>query len=465
MRTRKDLRKYQARAALRIVQRRKLGLFVDMSLGKTAITLTAIKNLMDLGKLPNGAWVIAPLSVTKDTWQEEAKLWSHLKDLSFVLVEGREKKRTELLQQKADIHIISYTLLPWLGNIINNKLKRRKPWYPDLVVLDESEHVKGRGAWFKALRNRILKWVPYRIIQTGTPAAHSLFDLWSQIYVLDEGRRLGTAFDRFRSRFFVQDDYQGYAYVPRPGAERRIYDLLRDIVIRLDGDDWLELPSVIKDPVYVDLPARAMALYRKHEREMFIKLDNLKEVEAANAAVLSGQCWQLANGAIYDDPEERTSWAEIHTAKLTALDEMLEQAVGNPVLVGYWFRHDRERLMAKYPKATFMNKNNITEVKARWNAGKIPLLFMNPQSVSHGLNMQFGGHIVIWFSQIWSGGRHDQLIARLRRPDQRAPHIISRYITARGTVDEVIQESRNNRLRGQAQLLNALRAYRKRKAA
>lgn len=450
---------------MHIVQRKKFGLFVDMSLGKTAITLTAIKNLMDLGKLPNGAWIIAPLSVTKDTWQEEAKLWSHLKDLTFVLVEGRAKKRLELLQQKADIHIISYTLLPWLGNLINPRLKRRKPWYPDLVALDESEHVKGRGPWFKALRNRILKWVPYRIIQTGTPAAHSLFDLWSQIYVLDEGQRLGTAFDRFRSRFFQQDDYQGYVYVPRPGAEQRIYKLLSDIVIRLDGDDWLELPSVVKDQVFVDLPPRAMALYRKHEREMFIRLDNLKEVEAANAAVLSGQCWQLANGAIYDDPEERTSWAEIHTAKLTKLDEMLEQAVGNPVLVGYWFRHDRERLMAKYPKATFMNKNNITEVKARWNAGKIPLLFMNPQSVSHGLNMQFGGHIVIWFSQIWSGGRHDQLIARLRRPDQRAPHIISRYITARGTVDEVIQESRDNRLRGQAQLLNALRAYRKRKAA
>lgn len=470
LRTRKDLRRYQARASLRIVEQRRLGLFVDMSLGKTAITLTAIRNLLDQGKLPDGAMIVGPLNVTKDTWQNEAKLWSHLKNLKFTLIEGRPGHRKRLLMEPADVKIISYTLLPWLATLIrkqkkNKRLKKHRPaWLPTMLVLDESEHVKGRGAWFKSIRYHLLPWMPYRVIQTGTPAAHSLFDLWAQIFVLDRGARLGTAFDRYRSRFFQQSDYQGYQYEPRPGAEPRIYELLSDIVVRLDGDDWLELPSIVEDTVNVDLPERSMQLYRKHEREMFIRLDNLREVEAVNAAVLSNQCWQLANGAIYDDPETRDSWTEIHTAKLDALHFLLEEAVGNPVIVAYWFRHDRARLQQTYPQATFMNKDNVIDTVKNWNAGKIPVLFINPQSGSHGLNMQYGGHIVIWFSQIWSGGKHDQLIARLRRPDQRAPHIISRYITARNTVDEVISDSRARRLRGQAALLNALKEYRRRHA-
>lgn len=450
---------------MRIIRQKKLALFVDMSLGKTAITLTAIRNLIDQKKLLHGALVIAPISVTKDTWQEEAKLWSHLRTLKFVLIDAkRASARMKQLQQKADVKIISYTMLPWLGKIINPRHKRRPAWLPDMLVLDESESIKGRGTWFKRIRYRLLKHMPYRIIQTGTPAAHSLFDLWSQVYVLDRGSRLGTAFDRYRKRFFQQSDYGGYAYEPRPGAEQRIYGLLKDIAVRLDAADWLELPPVVPDTVYVDLPPRAMELYRKHEREMFIRLDNMREVEAVNAAVLSGQCWQLANGAIYDDPEERESWTEIHGVKLEALRHMIDQAVGNPVLVPYWFRHDRYRLQREYPKAKFMNKSNLTETKELWNKGKVPILFINPNSVSHGLNMQFGGHMVLWFSQLWSGGKHDQIIARLRRSDQKAPHILSRYITARHTVDEVIQDSRNRRLRGQAALLNALREYRKRRA-
>lgn len=466
MRTRKDLRKYQARAALRICQQRRVGLFVDMSLGKTAITLTAIRNLIDQGKLPHGAWVVAPLTVTKDTWQQEAQKWSHLKDLKFILVEGkRPAARLKLLKQKADVKIISYTLLPWVGELLKNVRKRRPAWLPDLLALDESEHIKGRGKWFRVIRYRLLRWVDYRVIQTGTPAAHSLFDIWSQIYVLDKGKRLGMNFGIYRSRFFRQADYMGFKYEPRPGAEARIYSLVRDIVVRLDGRDWLELPRVVTDTRHVELPSRAMELYRRHEREMFIRLDNLREVEAINAAVLSNQCWQLANGAIYDDPEERTSFTEIHRAKIDALRLMIEEAVGNHVMVAYWFKHDRWRLQEAFPHGVFMNKENLVDVKNRWNKGKIPLLFVSPSSSSYGLNMQYGGHILIWFSQIWSGGKHAQLIARLVRPDQRSPHVISRYISARDTVDEVIEDSRMQRLEGQAAFLDALRRYRRRKAA
>lgn len=467
MRSRLDLRGYQARASLKICKRRRLGLFVDMSLGKTAITLTAFVNLQVQRKVPNGLLVVAPINVTKDTWQEEAKLWSHLKNIKFVVVEGRPKQRLALLHSKADVKIISYTLLPWLGNLLRSRPRRqrkvRPSWLPDMLVLDESEHIKGRGAWFKAIRNQLMRWMPYRVIQTGTPAAHSLFDLWSQIFVVDRGARLGTAFDRYRGRFFEQVDYQGYQYQPRQGAEQRIYRLVSDIVVRLDGEDWLDLPEIIPNTVYVDMPPRAMELYRKHEKDMFIQLDNLKEVEAANAAILSNQCWQLANGAIYDDPEIRTSWAEIHTAKLQALKRLIDEAVGNPVIIAYWFKHDRQRLQREYPNDIFLNKNNVVEVKKQWNLGKIPRLFINPASGSHGLNMQYGGHMVFWFSQIWSGGKHDQLLARLRRPDQSSPHIISQYITCRNTVDEVIHQSRTRRLRGQAALLNALREYRRRK--
>jgi len=468
VRTRKDLRGYQARIIPRAVKERTLGLFVDMSLGKTVISLTVLKTLLERNKVLRGALVVAPIVVTKETWQNEAKKWSHLKNLKFVLVDGkRPALRIKQLQEHADVHVISYTMLPWLGRILDPrywKRNQRPPWMPEMLILDESENIKGRGAWFKVLRYKVLKWTPYRIIQTGTPAAHSLFDLWPQMFVLDKGRRLGSAFDRYRSRFFQQADYNGFAFTPREGAEKLIYDLIGDKVIRLDGDDWLELPQVVEEDVYVDLPARAMKLYRKHENDMFTKLDNMKEVEAANAAVLSGQCWQLANGAIYDDPEERDSWTEIHTVKLEALRREIDQAVGQPVIVPYWFRHDRARLEREYPKATFLNKNNVVEVRPLWAKGKIPILFLNPQSVSHGLNdFELGGHIIIWFAQIWSGGKYHQIIARLKRPDQRAPHVISRCITARNTVDEVISDSRNRRLRGQAALFEALKAYRMRK--
>lgn len=461
MRTRGDLRGYQAKAAYRIVKQKRLGLFVDMSLGKTAIVLTAIRNLLDQGKI-RSAWVIAPISVTKDTWQDEAKLWEHLRGLSFTLVEGKPKTRLSLLRSSAKIKVISYTLLPWLASLLDPKKVRRlgpPSWLPDFLALDESEHVKGRGAWFKALRYRIIKHIPYLIVQSGTPASHSLMDVWPQVFVLDRGRRLGTAFEDFKSHYFEPEDYNSFHYKPRQGAESRIYELLSDIVVRLDAEDWLKLPPIIPHTEFVDLPPRAMALYRKHERDMFIRLDNLKEVEAANAAILSGQCWQLAGGAIYDDPLDRTSWTEVHRAKLDKLKELIIAAVGNPLLIAYWFRHERARLQREFPDATFVNKKNVSEVKRDWNKGKLDLVFINPGSTSHGLNMQFGGHRVIFYSQLWSGGRHDQLIARLRRPDQRARHILATYITARNTVDEVIARSRERRLRGQAALLNALREY------
>lgn len=442
-------------------------MFVDMALGKTAITLTAIVNMLALGLIPDGVLLVAPLNVTKDTWQQEALLWTHLRNLKFILIEGKDQnERLRLLQSKADIKIISYTLLPWLGRLLDPKKLRRtgKPyWLPTMLVLDESEFIKGRGSWFKVLRNRVIRYTKYRVIQTGTPAAHSLFDLWPQLFIIDKGARLSSSFDNYRGRFFEQDDYQGYRYVPRKGAEKRIYKLIDDVIVRLDGKDWLELPEIVPQTIYVDLPSRAMQLYRKHEKEMFIQLDNLKEIEAINAAVLSGQCWQLAGGAIYDDPELRESWSEIHRAKLDALKELIEGAVGNPAIVAYWFRHERARLQREYPKATFVTKDNVIDIKAKWNKGQIPLLFMNPQQSAHGLNMQFGGHRVFWYTQIWSGGRHDQLLARLRRPDQQSPHILTYYITARNTVDEVIAESREQRLRGQAALLDALRRYQRKR--
>lgn len=486
MRTRADLRGYQVRAALKAVQRARpeykrqlkskgLGLFVDMSLGKTAIALTAVRNMYAMDMLPDGVVLVAPIDVTKDTWQNEAKLWSHLKDMTFQIVDAKNKnERLRQLNAKVDIRIISYTLLPWLGKLLAPKIWRKKKrrgqvkakaprpeFMPTLLILDESDHIKGRGGWFNVLKNRVLKYVSFSLLLTGTPASHSLFDLWPQAYVIDRGTRLDTAFDRYRSRFFEKEHPNSFAYTPRPGAEKRIYKLLDDIAVRLDAEDWLDLPEIVPNTVYVDLPPRAMQLYRKHEEDMFIRLDNLKEVEAANAAILSGQCWQLAGGAIYDDEEDRTSWTEIHRAKLDALSRVLEQIGNEQVMIAYWFRHERERLQREYPDAIFMNKTNSMQVKDMWNERKARRVFINPGRSAYGLNMQYGGHHIVFFSQIWSGGKHDQLIGRLRRPDQESEHIITTYLTARNTVDEVISYSRRRRLRGQKQFLDALRKYRK----
>jgi SNF2 family DNA or RNA helicase len=485
-----ELRGYQRRGVVRIYREPATGLLVDMSLGKTITTLTAARSLIRHGKR-RSALAVMPMRVQDtETWQTEAKAWEHTQDVTFQVITHHRPKDYRRLRQPerkakfkkqwqeavratqdefavpADIYITVYDNLAWLAKLVGPR-RNKKPLIPmpDILILDESSMIKNSGSLrFKALQLRLLRFFKTVVILTGTPMPNSLMELWPQIYVLDEGARLGTSHGRFRERFFERTDYMGFKWEPREGATERVLELCQDLILRLDAEDWVKLPKIVANPVPVRLPAEVMHLYRQHEREMFTQLTATKSVTAVTAATLSMQCHQIANGAIYDDPDERSSWTALHGAKLAALEEIIEEHPGQSLMVAYWFRHDLVRLRQRWPDARLMGKKNAKQTIDDWNDGKIPLLFVHPRSSGHGLNLQHGGHIVVWFSLTWSLEAHDQLIGRLRRPDQASESIIVHYLMAQDTVDDgAIMPAIRHKDHSQRAVLNALREYTLRK--
>lgn len=465
LRTPADMRPYQKRGARRVYRHPATGLFVDMGLGKTIITQTGIRGLLRRGDR-RGALVVLPLrALETEVWQKEARLWSHTRHLRFSVVHGNEQERMLALHQAADIYLTNYENLQWMAKLAGKK--RQLPLLPmpfDILVLDESTFIKNQGSMrFKALKFRLLRFFKTVVILTGTPMPNSLLELWSQIYVLDRGARLGTSFTRFKSRFFEQTDYMGFKWEARTGATERVLRMVEDVVLRLDAKDWIRMPDVVPNTVPVLMPPSAMRLYRKHEREMFLELENLRTISAATAATLSMQCHQMANGAVYDDPDERDSWTEFHAAKLDALQELMDAHPGQSMLITYWFRHDLERLRARWPDASVLDKKDALRTVDDWNAGRIRYLFIQPKSSGHAINMQHGGHTVVWFSLTWSREAHDQLIGRLRRPDQKADSIVNHYLVVQDTVDEAVMEALVVKGQRQQSALDLLRAYAKRR--
>lgn len=467
MRQRKDLRVYQKRLVRR-GYKANVGYFVDVGLGKTISALTVIDELLRTGW--RSALVVAPLRVCEGVWAQEAKDWQHTRQLDVVWVKGSAKERLRILQEEHDVYLMSYDLLKWLGTVMHDGVKQRGTrrrlrieLNPEILILDESTYIKAAGTErFKALRNRLLKYFERVIIMTGTPAPNSLLNLWSQIFCLDRGERLGTSFELFKQRFFEQDDYRGYRYVPRAGAAEEIYDLIGDIVVRLDAADWLELPKVISAPTPIVLPDATLKMYRKHEREMFTEFDNARIINSVNAAVLSMHCQQIANGAVYANPEDKTIWTPLHDRKIQAVQEILEED-DSPAIVAYRFKHDRARLLEAFPNATVLQKGDLDAVQVAWNKDRIPVLLANPSSAAHGLNLQKGsGRRVIWFSLTWGLEGYLQLLGRLARSGSRHKHITSVLIYARNTVDEVILERLEAKDAGQRALLDALKRYRRR---
>lgn len=467
MRNRKDLRVYQKRLVRRGYAAN-TAFFVDVGLGKTISALTVVDELRITGW--GAAIVVAPLRVCEGVWAQEAADWQHTRGLRVVWVHGSAKRRLELFSEPADVYLINYDLLKWMAGLVREGVKvrgqrKRLRWKPpaEILILDESTYIKAPGTErFKALRFQLLKYFERVLILTGTPAPNSLLNLWSQIFCIDRGERLGTSYELFKQRFFEQDDYHGYRYVPREGARQEIYDLISDVVVRLDAKDWLELPEVIPAPTPVVLPEATLRLYRKHEREMFTELDNAKVIDSVNAAVLSMHCQQMANGAVYANPEDKSEWAELHTKKVEAVKELLDED-DSPAIIAYRFKHDRERLLAAFPKAQVLQKGNLDKVQTAWNKDKVPVLLANPASAAHGLNLQKGsGRRVIWFSLTWGLEGYLQLLGRLARSGSRHKHISSILIYARDTVDEAIMDALQRKAAGQRELLDALKRYRRR---
>ncbi|MEV2507422.1 DEAD/DEAH box helicase, partial [Paenibacillus larvae] len=388
---------YQEYATQRIIETPYIALFLEMGLGKTVSTLTAIDLLLhdyfDIDKV----LVIAPLRVAEDTWSREVEKWDHLQHLKISKVLGSAAQRRKALSAKADIYVINRENVEWLVSELGNS------WDFDTVVIDEISSFKNhQSKRFRALR-RVRPMIKRVIGLTGTPAPNSLMDLWAPIYLLDQGERLGKTITGFRDQYFVPGERSGhivYKWHEKKEAEQRIYGAIKDIAVSMKAEDWLKLPERIDRTVPIRLSEKAAQLYKKLEKELLLEFVDA-DVVATTAAALSNKLLQMASGAVYD--EER-GVKEIHEAKLDALEDILEASQGKPVMVFYNYKHSLQRVQQRFPQARILRKGkegvqDITD----WNTNKIPLLLLHPKSAGHGLNLQESNcQTVIWFDQIWS---------------------------------------------------------------
>lgn len=413
---------YQEYAAEFILEHPISCLILDCGLGKTVITLTALWNLLFDYFTVGCILVIAPKRVAENTWPAEIKKWDHLAGLACSVVMGSGRQRKEALAKKADIYIINRENVSWL---VENH-----PFRFDMIVIDELSSFKSPKAQrFKSLKK--VRPLAARVVGlTGTPG--NLMDLWAEIGILDMGQRLGRFIGTYRERFFLPDKRNRemvYSYKPKPGADEKIYGLISDISISMKATDYLPMPDCLCNRIPVSMSKQERELYDRLENEMILQFGEGKDIDAANAASLSSKLQQMANGAVYN---ESGGVQDIHSRKLDALEDLVEAANGKPLLVAYWFRHDRDRIMGRFGARDIDSKQDIDD----WNMGKIPLALIHPASAGHGLNLQDGGSTIVWFSGIWSLELYQQLNARLWRQGQKNTVIIGHLVTE-GTVDEV----------------------------
>ena len=442
---------YQAYCIERLLTDTALGLYLDMGLGKTVITLTAIADLEYNRFQVSRALVIAPKKVAEATWQREASKWDHLRHLRFSTILGSEARRIRALNTPADVWVINRENIPWLVEYCRNA------WPFDMVVIDESSSFKNH----KAKRFKALTWVRKYILRivelTGTPAPNGLLDLWAQIYLLDGGQRLGKRITQFRERYF-DPDQRGrdmvYSYKPKDGAGHVIRQLIGDICVSMKAEDYITLPDCTYDDIPVVLDAKAKQAYTRLEREMLLQVDE-STIDAGSAAVLTNKLLQLCNGAVYD---EQRHAVEIHRCKIDAFLETVEALGGQSVLVFYNFQHDLERIEAAL-SGSGLRVRRLTgpDEEAAWNNREIDILLAHPASCAYGLNLQQGGNHVIWFGLNWSLELYQQANKRLHRQGQ-ASKVIVHHLVVTGGVDEDVIAALNDKCTTQDRLMQALKA-------
>ena len=442
---------YQQYCAARIVADAAVGLFLDMGLGKTVITLDAINTLRYDRWAVQRVLIIAPKKVAEGTWTKEAQKWEHLRHLRISAVLGSQQKRLRALATPADIYVINRDNVAWLVDYFKNA------WPFDMVVLDESSSFKNsQSKRFKALklvRSRINRLVEL----TGTPASNGLIDLWAQIYLLDGGARLGRTLGQYRERFFDPDKRsrtQIFSYTPKDGSMEYIQQAIGDICVSMKAEDYLNLPDRMFDDVPVVLDDKARKAYRQLERDLLLELDE-GQITAASAGVLTGKLLQLCNGAVYDS--EKRPFA-IHNCKVEAFLEVLEQLNGQHCLVFYNFQHDRDRLLAALePLGLRVRVYQNAADEDAWNAGEVDVLLAHPASCAYGLNLQNGGHHIVWFGLTWSLEQYEQANKRLHRQGQRHP-VIVHHLVVQGGMDEDVIDSLRAKGDTQEALMDALKA-------
>ena len=436
---------YQQLATAFVEDHPQAAILLGMGLGKTVITLTAIWNLLLDSFHARRVLIVAPLRVARDTWPAEATKWDHLDGLTVAVAVGSKAQRLAALDAGAMVTIINRENIPWLVRHLGGA------WPFDMVVIDELSSFKNhRAQRFKALaavRPQITRIVGL----TGTPAANGLMDLWAQFRLLDEGQRLGRFITGYRNKWFTPDKRNGmqvFTYKPTPGAEDEIYEAISDITLSMRTTDHLQLPELTITTQVVDLEPREQRAYERLRDEMVLNLDG-QVIDAANAAALSGKLLQLASGAIYDEHGETVV---VHERKLDALEDLVEAANGQPLLVAYWFKHDLKRITERLPQARELKTS--TDIEA-WNAREIPLALIHPASAGHGLNLQQGGNLLVWFSLTWSLELYQQTNARLYRQGQDQPVTIT-HLAANHTLDEAVLAALESKDDIQSALINAV---------
>ena len=423
------------------------GLFLKPGMGKTSTSLTAAERLMYDRFEVSKVLVIAPLRVAEDTWSRESEKWDHLRHLRISKVLGSEKERLAALSVKADVYCINRENVPWLVKHYGLN------WPFEAVIVDESSSFRNPSAQrFKALR-KVRPLIRYIWELTGTPRPRSLLDLWAQIYLLDRGERLGKTMTEYKNRYFTpgrRNGYVVYEWIPRPGAEAEIYAKISDICVSMEAKDYLALPELVTTPRVVPLSPEVRELYEQMEREAVLELPE-DVIDAGSAAAVNGKLLQIAGGAVYDEDH---NVHELHAAKLDVLEDIMEEANGEPVLVAYWYKHERDRIMARFPQAVQLKDS---ESIAAWNRGEIPMLLVHPAGAGHGLNLQDGGHIVVWFGPTYDGELNEQLIDRLYRQGQKETTSVI-YLVAEGTVDLDAMASLEAKANGQDAMMKAIKA-------
>ena len=438
-------RSYQKLIVDNILYNKRTAVFAGMGLGKTASTLEAIRQIKAV-RPSLTALIIAPLRVAQSTWPDEVRKWDSFKNLRVSVICGSAKARRDALLADADIYTINYENIPWLVEELKGD------WFFDLIVADESTRLKGLRARQGTQRAKALAKVAFKsegfVELTGTPAPNGLLDLWGQMWFLDKGARLGKSFSAFQKEFFYPISRGGGAtrwveWKLQEGSDKRIKRRIEDVLITVNPEDYFDVAKNIFNDIAVELPAPIMRQYRKFARELYLELENGGEITAANAAVKTNRLLQMASGAVYvEDGEGSDAYTVIHRAKIEALASVIEEANGAPVLCAYSFRHEVDRILKAFPFARVLDKSPQTI--RDWNEGKIPLLLAHPASCGHGLNLQDGGNILVFFSCTWSLELHDQIIERIGAVRQaQAGHdrpTFVHYLVAKGTLDEAVKE-------------------------
>lgn len=457
-------RNYQLYAIDHIIKNPFCGLFLEMGLGKSSTTATAINILMFDQLEISRVLIVAPKRVAESVWPAEFEKWDHLRHFRVSLIIGNPKERKKAAQAKADIHIISRDNLAWLATLYPNKF----PW--DVLIIDELSGVKDHTTTRAKCLKRFRKQVSRVIGLTGTPAPNSFLDLWTPLHLLDLGERLGETLGSYRDRYFKPGRQYGSghrAYELKEGAEAEISAKIADICISMKSEDYLELPATIYQDVQITFPADLQKQYDDFEELQVMSLPDEEEISAVNAVALTNKLLQFAAGAVYRESvyftstdgkirEEPKTWYSVHDLKLEALEEIVEEALGSPVLIFYWFKSDLARIekcLAAYKSRQLSTDQDVRD----WNAGKIPVLLAHPMSAGHGLNLQDGGHNMVWFGPIWSLELWQQGIARLARSGQKYPVKVYRLLCSE-TIEERVAEVIERKKSGQEGLMLAVKA-------